>query len=164
MTRTEQLPPIVVVVDDEEDNVLLVERTLRSRYRVHGFTDPQEALQDPSLNHAYSVVVDYRMPKMTGVELAQKIRQRGLTPGIVMVTAFPELDEVVYCAQVRLFYRLIPKPFAPSYLLQEVEASVANALMLQAMQVQRVAQDIIPKTGRAPDEEDEEGGNKGQAP
>ncbi|WP_283806400.1 response regulator transcription factor [Bradyrhizobium murdochi] len=42
------------------------------------------------MNHTSCLIVDVRMPNMTGLELQSTLRARGLTTPIIFITAFPE--------------------------------------------------------------------------
>ena len=86
------VPEKVLVVDDEHDNAELVERVLRG-YDVISFTDPLEALKEVTQLAPDSLVVDYRMPKLNGLEFLKRCRERDVRCVALMVTAFPELDD-----------------------------------------------------------------------
>ena len=60
------------------------------------------------------LVVDYNMPEMTGVDLVRSLRAIGIESATLMVTAFPDLDDVVYSNQVELLYRICLLYTSPS--------------------------------------------------
>jgi PAS domain S-box-containing protein len=79
----------VLVVDDEKILVDVCQRRLQAAgYRVHGTTNPQEAValieRDPN---AFDVVVtDFTMPQMTGEDLARRITAVRAGMPIILVT------------------------------------------------------------------------------
>jgi len=84
----------VLVVDDERDIADLYSTWLQSEYEVRSAYGPKEAL-----NHADEdvdvVFLDRQMPEMTGDEVLERIRERGLDCRVVMVTAVdPDFDIV----------------------------------------------------------------------
>ena len=125
------MPPkrkIVLAVDDEPDNLDLIVRTL-SRYDVRPFTDPRIALEHAKDLSPVAIVVDYRMPGMNGLELVRRLREMGVDSAILMVTAFPELDELAYAAQEELLYQIIPKPYRPDRLRDWMKLAVIQTKM-----------------------------------
>lgn len=119
---------LVVAVDDEPDNLELVVRIL-SKYDVRTFTDPRVALPEAVKLKPIALVVDYRMPGMTGLELVRKSREQGLDSAILMVTAFPDLDEIVYAAQNELVYQVVPKPYRPDRLRDWMRLAIIQTKM-----------------------------------
>ena len=124
---------IVVAVDDEPDNLDLVVRIL-SKYDVRTFTDPRVALGEVIDLQPLAMVVDYRMPGMTGLELVRKCREQGLDSEILMVTAFPDLDEIVYAAQNELVYQVVPKPYRPERLRDWMGLAIIKAKLNRRQQ------------------------------
>lgn len=125
------MPPkrkIVLAVDDEPDNLDLIVRIL-SRYDVRPFTDPRIALEQAKDLSPVAIVVDYRMPGMNGLELVRRLREMGVDSAILMVTAFPELDELAYAAQEELLYQIIPKPYRPDRLRDWMKLAVIQTKM-----------------------------------
>ena len=93
MTSNELTMPskAVILVDDEKDVVSVFKRYLEiSGYEVFSFTDPLLALEHFKLNKSgYGLIIsDIRMPKMTGLELASKIRELDRSIPIVLMSAF----------------------------------------------------------------------------
>lgn len=84
MTTAES--PSVLVVDDEEPLVELYARYLESRYTVRTATSGQQAvaLADDSLD---VVLLDRRMPTMSGDEVLRALREDGVTAQVAMLTA-----------------------------------------------------------------------------
>lgn len=81
----------IMVVDDEEELALLFKTFLeRSGYESISFTDPLLALAHFSKNHKkyHLVITDLRMPRLNGIELANKVREYSKTVKILLITAF----------------------------------------------------------------------------
>ena len=64
----------ILVVDDEPSYVESVIDLLRHQYRVLGTTDPSEALSILDQQAVHTLLVDQRMPKMSGIELLRQVR------------------------------------------------------------------------------------------
>jgi DNA-binding response OmpR family regulator len=90
MTSTE--PPTVLVVDDEPDVADAYAAQLETEYIVQTAYGGQEALDkiDASID---IVLLDRRMPGISGDQVLEKIRERDLSIRVAMVTAVdPDFD------------------------------------------------------------------------
>jgi DNA-binding response OmpR family regulator len=68
----------ILVVDDEYDNAHVLKSGLerKGRYNVDVFTDPFTALNDFQADYYDLILIDIRMPNMTGFDLYKKIKER----------------------------------------------------------------------------------------
>lgn len=84
----------VFIIDDEEEMVVLLEDCLNDHYAVKSDTDAVRALQriDDSVD---VVLLDRKMPKMSGDELLGILREKGLDVQIAMVTGVKPSGEVM---------------------------------------------------------------------
>lgn len=92
MTTTDD--PKVLIVDDEEELAHLYEKFLESAYDVVTATGGEAALEmvDDSID---VVLLDRRMPELSGDEVLAKLAERGIDLQIAMLTAVePERDIV----------------------------------------------------------------------
>jgi DNA-binding response OmpR family regulator len=84
----------VLVVDDERDIADLYSTWLRGEYTVRTAYGPDEALHKAD-SEVEVLFLDRQMPKMTGDEVLERIRDRGIGCRVVMVTAVdPDFDIV----------------------------------------------------------------------
>lgn len=87
-------PNRIVIVDDSPTTLAIL-RSLSAKVQGAAttvFTDALSALNYLALNPANLIVLDYSMPKMTGIELIKQLRttqQHARTP-IVMITGSSE--------------------------------------------------------------------------
>jgi two-component system, NtrC family, response regulator AtoC len=83
----------VMVVEDDTDLRFLLERMLRARgYLADSFSGGHEALSALETSEFDTVVTDLRMPGMDGFELCARIKSAHPHMGLVMVSAFGDLD------------------------------------------------------------------------
>ncbi|MDQ4015523.1 MAG: response regulator [Thermoproteota archaeon] len=85
----------LLIVDDDPDIVQVLKLgLLNNGFLVDGFTNPEEALQSfkSNANNFCVVVSDVRMPELSGIQLARKLKE--VNPGIkvVLMTAFEIRD------------------------------------------------------------------------
>lgn len=72
---TIQLPPVVWVVDDEEVNRILARAYLeRLGWEVHEFSNGDDALYALHQARPHALLLDVRMPGLSGDELARQVR------------------------------------------------------------------------------------------
>ena len=109
---------IHVVEDDESirDSTCVLLETLG--FQVQAFSSAVEYLDSKSIGAADCLLADVHMPHMTGVELLELLRSRGIkTPVIIMTGNGSHLKARVLragnCA-------ILPKPFEESELLRKI--------------------------------------------
>jgi FixJ family two-component response regulator len=57
---------------------------------VRTFASAEEFLSSPYLDEASCLIVDVNMPRMSGLDLQSRLREKGRTLPIIFVTAYPE--------------------------------------------------------------------------
>jgi DNA-binding NtrC family response regulator len=85
----------LLVVDDEADIVQVLKvGLLENRFLVDAFTNPEEALQSFISNaEAYCLVLsDVRMPGLSGIQLARKIKKINPSVKVILMTSFEIRD------------------------------------------------------------------------
>jgi serine phosphatase RsbU (regulator of sigma subunit) len=85
-------PVLLMVVDDDEDNLTSLERRLSGDYRVLACRSGDEAVREfrNCTERIYGVIMDIRMPGISGVEAAQLIRNQDPHVPIIFRTGFSE--------------------------------------------------------------------------
>lgn len=87
--------PLVLVVEDEPDLADLYAAWLGDEYRVRTAYGGQEALEelDEVDNEVDAILLDRRMPGLSGDEVLAAVRERGIDCRVAMVTAVePDFD------------------------------------------------------------------------
>src|SRR5271169_5500043 len=114
--------PVLLTVDDDADVLHSIERDLRRQYAQHyrvmsaGSGDAALDLlrrlgqrQDPLA----LLLVDHRMPHMTGIEFLSRARQAYPDARRVLLTAYADTDAAIRAInEIRLDHYLL-KPWAP---------------------------------------------------
>lgn len=106
MKQPPAVPPHILLVDDNRDG-LLVRRSLLEElgYSVAIARSGEEGLKLFEASPFDVVVADYRMPRMNGVELIQRIRKTNPNARVILLSGFVEplgLTEENTCADVVL--------------------------------------------------------------
>lgn len=80
------LPPCILVVDDNDVNLELVQEILSTRnYRVITARNGQEAVQKAKQNRPNLILMDIRMPVMSGLEATEKLRGESCCANIPVI-------------------------------------------------------------------------------
>ncbi len=83
------------IVDDDPDIAhVLKQGLLKNRFLVSAFTNPEEALQEfESNSKGYSLILsDIRMPALSGIQLARKVKEINPDIKVVLMTSFEIKD------------------------------------------------------------------------
>ena len=83
----------IALVDDDEDTVNLFTNLRENGYNVMGFTDPLLLLDYIHYHDTRFrlVLIDYRLPGITGCELANKISNKNPRIEMVLITASSDI-------------------------------------------------------------------------
>ena len=134
--------PIVFVVDDDPSVRRSIARLLDSAgHRTETFATATEFLARAPYDGPCCLVLDYRMPEITGLELQERLRQRGHTVPIVFVSGHGDIPTSVRAMKGGAV-DFLPKPFDADQLLGVVASALERdrtAAVERAQQVLLVA-------------------------
>ncbi|HEY8359706.1 MAG TPA: response regulator, partial [Ramlibacter sp.] len=144
----------ILIVDDEPKNLTVLESVLDDpSYRLVRATSGDEALLALMADEFAVLVLDVRMPGMTGFELAQLIKERRKTARIpiIFLTAYYNEDQHILEGYGTGAVDYLHKPVNPSVLRSKVsvfaelhrkgrEVAVANRLLLAEVAERRRAE------------------------
>jgi two-component system, OmpR family, response regulator ChvI len=80
----------ILIVDDEADITFTLKEGIEKSgsFSVDTFNDPQLALSNYKSGYYHLLIIDIRMPNMTGFELYRKIRELDSKVRVCFITAF----------------------------------------------------------------------------
>ena len=119
-------PPTVFVVDDDESvrsslKFLLRSASLESR----AFGSAQEFLEAYDPSQAGCLVLDVRMPGMSGLELQQALNLRGAIIPVIFITGHGDVPMAVEAMQHGA-HDFLQKPFKDEDLIERVRRALAQ--------------------------------------
>jgi DNA-binding response OmpR family regulator len=121
-------PARILLVDDEQSVQTLLSYPLRKDgYEVVQATDGQQALERFREGAFDLVVLDLMMPRMDGLEVCRRLRQRSAVPIIMLTARSEEVDKVVGLEIGADDY--ITKPFSMREFRSRVKATLRRAEM-----------------------------------
>jgi two-component system response regulator ChvI len=111
----------IALVDDDRNILTSVQMALEQEgFQVRTFTDGESALQGLNARPVDLAVLDVKMPRMDGMELLQRLRQRTSMPVIFLTSKDEEVDELMGLRLGADDY--IKKPFSQRLLLERIRA------------------------------------------
>jgi CheY-like chemotaxis protein len=119
--------PIVAIVDDDKAVGNAIEVLMRSiGLAAHAFSSGEEFLRSPELSRTGCLVVDFDMPRMTGLDLHHNLSLLGKEIPTVLITAYPS-DVIRARALQAGVICYLPKPFEESELLNCIQSALDRA-------------------------------------
>jgi DNA-binding NtrC family response regulator len=87
----------VVIVDDDKANLETMKKTLEKvNFETVCFSDSQDALNFIESNDGVDLVLtDLRMPKITGINLLKRVKQKDQSIGVILITAYGTVENAV---------------------------------------------------------------------
>ena len=118
--------PVIFVVDDDDGMRRGLEFLLASAgYRSAGFDSAQAFLDYYRPGMPGCLLLDVRMPGMSGLELQQRMRAERILIPVIIVTAFANVPMAVRAIQAGAF-DFIEKPFEGADLLERIRRALAQ--------------------------------------
>ncbi|MFZ3225147.1 MAG: response regulator transcription factor [Xanthobacteraceae bacterium] len=118
--------PIIALVDDDHNILTSVSIALEAEgYRIMTYSDGASALENFKLSAPDLAILDIKMPRMDGMELLQRLRQKSDIPVIFLTSKEEEIDEVLALKVGADDF--IRKPFSQRLLLERVKVLLRRA-------------------------------------
>ena len=114
----------ILIADDEESIRLVLKRGLEKRgYQVHTASDGNEALAKGLERNYALVLLDIKMPGLSGLEVLEKIKEQRPRALVVVITAQNSMSNAI-SAMKKGAYDYIVKPFDMEQIYLVVEKSL----------------------------------------
>ena len=118
--------PTIALVDDDRNILTSVSIALEGEgYRVQTYTDGAAALDGLRANPPDLAIFDIKMPRMDGMELLRRLRQKSDLPVIFLTSKDEEIDELFGLKMGADDF--IHKPFSQRLLVERVKAILRRA-------------------------------------
>lgn len=120
------MKPSLLVVDDEP----VARQSLSDILKLEGYSvtaveNGQQAVEHVRLHHVDLMIVDLRMPGMTGLEVIQIVNQISPDTEIVLLTAYGSTESAVEALRLRIHDYLL-KPASPVQILTSVQRGLSR--------------------------------------
>jgi len=115
---------VIVVIDDDAAMRLSCRKILaKLGHRVETFEDGTQGLEGVSRLRPGLVVVDLKMPGLSGLEVVARVRELDPLVVVVVITGYATIDTAVEAMKAGA-YDFLPKPFSPEELRLIVNRSL----------------------------------------
>jgi two-component system response regulator ChvI len=121
--------PTIALVDDDRNILTSVSIALETEgYRIQTYTDGASALDGLKHSPPDLAIFDIKMPRMDGMELLRRLRQKSDLPVIFLTSKDEEIDELFGLKMGADDF--IHKPFSQRLLVERVKALERGLLMM----------------------------------
>jgi|SoiMetStandDraft_2_1073263.scaffolds.fasta_scaffold225484_1 RNA polymerase sigma factor (sigma-70 family) len=118
------MPPIVFVIDDDESMRRALERLLRSDgLHVETFSAASEFIGRQLPDRPACIVLDLRMPGLSGLEVQESLARAGREVPIIFVSGYADVPSSVRALKAGAF-DFLQKPFSDQQLLDVIHEAV----------------------------------------
>ncbi len=120
----------ILVIDDDKDICLALKKLFTiDGYKVKTISRPRNALRAIEKNTYHLILLDMKMPEMSGEELLDEIRKLDPDICVIVLTAFPSVDSAVSVFKNQVF-DYIQKPFKIADLRDRVRFALKAKMLL----------------------------------
>jgi response regulator RpfG family c-di-GMP phosphodiesterase len=116
----------LLVVDDEPDVCDSVHDLLRREFKVLKARSADEGVRLMQDEEVHIIMTDQRMPKITGVELLTRARQRYPHAVRLLFTGYADLESIIAAINHGHIFRFLKKPWRPEELQEAVHEAAAE--------------------------------------
>jgi RNA polymerase sigma factor (sigma-70 family) len=118
------MPPIVFVIDDDESMRRALERLLRSDgLHVETFSAASDFIGRPLPDRPACIVLDLRMPGLSGLEVQESLARAGREIPIIFVSGYADVPSSVRALKAGAF-DFLQKPFSDQQLLDVIHEAL----------------------------------------
>jgi two-component system response regulator ChvI len=124
----------IALVDDDRNILTSVSMTLEAEgFEVETYNDGQSALDAFNKRLPDMAVFDIKMPRMDGMELLQRVRQKTNMPVIFLTSKDDEIDEVLGLRMGADDY--VKKPFSQRLLVERIRTLLRRKEALEGVEI-----------------------------
>jgi two-component system response regulator HydG len=126
----------ILIVDDSTDTLEMVQRNLKSKgYQTFTALSVVEAMEILKAAPIDLVITDIKMPRISGYDLVEYVKENFKDIEIVVITGFPTIEGAVRAVKIGA-EEYLPKPFTDEELFSVVQRALEKLLMRRTMKAQ----------------------------
>lgn len=121
------MPGLIHVIDDDASFRAAIERRLKfAGYKVETYSSAQQLLDRlPNIEEPGCILLDVQMPGLTGLELQNRLAERGSILPIIFVTGYSDTPTTVRAIKAGA-EDFLTKPASSEQLIEAIERAVAR--------------------------------------
>lgn len=137
MTEKDNEAPIVHIVDDDDGVRYALMRLFNDAgFENRTYISGDEFIETFSAGHVGCLVVDIRMPGMSGLEVLSALKDKGIRMPVIVITGHGDVKTGVQAMKSGAF-DFIEKPFSDETLLDAVQTAIKQHTQQRASAQQR---------------------------
>jgi len=117
----------IVIVDDEPTTRQGLQRTLErwsnGEFTIHTAESGADVLRIAEKTRIHILLTDIRMPEMNGLQLLKTIKEKGMSPVVIVISAYSEFEYAQEALRLGVVNYLL-KPVGKKKLIEAVEEAV----------------------------------------
>jgi two-component system response regulator FixJ len=119
--------PVVYVVDDDTDVLGSLRFLLETDgFDVRTFRSGAALLNTIATGDVDCFVIDYKMPTMSGIDLASRLRNRDIDTPIILITGYPD-DNILEKAAAAGIHHVLLKPHLEESLASRIRGAIQES-------------------------------------
>jgi FixJ family two-component response regulator len=119
--------PVVYVVDDDTDVLGSLRFLLETDgFDVRTFRSGAALLSGNVAGKIDCFVIDYKMPVMSGIDLASRLRNRDIDTPIILITGYPD-DNILEKAAAAGIHHVLLKPHLEESLASRIRGAIQES-------------------------------------
>jgi len=123
----------ILFVDDERNILEAYKRTLIKNFEIITADSGSAALEIIEKDHFFKVIIsDYKMPKMNGVELLEKVREISPEMIQIMLTGQADMQAIIDLINKGKIYRFLTKPCSQEDMLKNINDGIRQYELITA--------------------------------
>lgn len=111
----------VLYVDDEINNLISFKSNFRKHYEIFTASSADEGREILDSEQVHILIVDQRMPKVTGVEFLESILETHPEPIRMLITGYTDLEAIVDAINKAHIYKHLGKPMKEEEVAEAIE-------------------------------------------
>ena len=129
--EVETQEPVVFVVDDDASTLKALSSTIAAAgWNARPFSSPESFLDAHYGDKPGCIVLDVRLPSISGLGVQERLAERGSRTPIVFISAYSDVPAVV-AAMKGGAIDFLEKPFSAAHLLERVEQAIEKDAALR---------------------------------
>jgi two-component system, LuxR family, response regulator FixJ len=118
--------PVIYVVDDDTDVLGSLRFLLETDdFDVRTFHSGAALLNGDVASKVDCYLIDYKMPLMTGIDLASRLRNRDVSAPIILITGYPD-ESIREKAAAAGIYHVLLKPHLEDSLVTRIRGAIQD--------------------------------------
>lgn len=117
--------PRVLIVEDEKDMREQIAEVIKEEYHPILAETGEKALEIIKKQSVDVILLDLRLPGISGMEVLKKLKKDDSNIEVIMVTAYPDIRNAVEATKLGA-YDYIPKPFHNEDLMHTIRRAYTN--------------------------------------